>query len=121
MWSVRDIGFDIVNDMTDDPVVTLRVSTPAGLLTFTAEPEAAGATLVLRGTHVQDASANAIGVGNLMLIAQAVMEGMGFDGLVVEGAVRTTGANPGRRPRTFRFVRSVRVEIAAGGRDSKND
>jgi len=108
MWAITGISFESVNDMTDDPVVTVSVATPAGVLKFTAEPIQRGNTLILRGTHVQDASPNAIGAGNLMVIAQAVMEGMGFDGLVVEGALRTTGANPGRRPRAVRFARSFR-------------
>jgi hypothetical protein len=108
MWAVEDISFEIVSEMTDDPVVTVRIMTPAGQLTFTGEPEEQGDTLIVRRTHVQDASANAIGPANLMVVAQALMEGMGYDGLVVEGAVRTTGANPGHRPRLFRFTRHIR-------------
>jgi NADH dehydrogenase FAD-containing subunit len=116
MWDVADISFEIVSDMTDDPVVTLLVQTPAGQLTFTAEPVENGDTLVARGTHVQDASTNAIGTANLMVIAQALMERMGYDGLVVEGALRTTGANPGRRPRPIRFTRHVRPALTQGPR-----
>jgi len=108
MWAVEDLSFEMVNDMTDDPVVTLRVSTPKGELVFTSEPVMRGNILVLQGTHVQGAYPSAIGTANLMVIAQAVMEGMDLDGLVVEGALRTTGANPGRRPRDFRFTRRVR-------------
>jgi hypothetical protein len=100
--------------MTSDPVVTVVVSTPDGTLKFMAEPEAQGSTLVLRGTHAQDAHANAVGAGNLLVLAQALMERMGFDGLVVEGAIRTTGANPGRRPRLLRFTRRVRHARAKG-------
>jgi hypothetical protein len=108
IWAVPGISFEIVNDMTDDPVVTLLITTPAGLLTVTAEPVTQGTILVLRGTHMQDATPNAVGAGNLMVIARALMERMGFDGLVVEGALRTTGANPGRRPRVLRFSRRFR-------------
>lgn len=108
MWAIADISFEMVNDMTDDPVVTLLVSTPKGELVFTAEPVMRGNILVLQGTHAQGAHPGAIGTANLMVIAQAVMEGMNLDGLVVEGALRTTGANPGRRPREFRFPRRVR-------------
>lgn len=114
MWAVSDILFEMVDDMTDDPVVTLLVSTPAGRLTFVAEPEERGSTLVLKGTHVQDARPNAIGTANLMVVAQALMEGMDFDGLEVEGAIRTTGANPGHRPRLFRFARRVRPSPVPG-------
>jgi hypothetical protein len=116
MWAVTDISFEIVDDMTDDPVVTLLVRTPAGQLTFIAEPVEQGAILVALRTHVQDATPNAIGVGNLMLIAQAIMIRMGYNGLVVEGAVRTTGTNPNRRPRPLRFTRHVRPAPARGRR-----
>jgi hypothetical protein len=105
LWSGADISFEIVDDMTDDPVVTVRVTTPVGVLMFAAEPVVMGRTLLLRGTHVQDGRPNLVGASNLGVIAQALMEGMGFDELVVEGAVRTTGANPGRRPRLMRFAR----------------
>lgn len=120
MWDTADISFEMVSDMTDDPVVTLLVSTPVGRLTFTAEPIAREGTLVLRGTHVQDALPNAVGAGNLLVIAQALMERMGFDGLVVEGALRTTGANPGHRPRTIRLTRHVRPAPATWPRDASD-
>jgi putative transcriptional regulator len=38
LWMVRDISFDFVDDLTDDPVVTLRIFTPVGPLTFIAQP-----------------------------------------------------------------------------------
>ena len=116
MWGTADISFDFIDDMTADPVVTALVSTPGGLLKFMAEPEVQGTTLVLRGMHAQDAQANAIGPGNLLVLAQALMERMGFDALVIEGAVRTSGANPGRRPRALRFTRHVRAAAAPAPR-----
>jgi hypothetical protein len=61
MWGAGDVSFEIVEDMTSDPVVTVVVSTPGGTLRFMAEPEVQGSTLVLHGTHAQDAYANAGG------------------------------------------------------------
>lgn len=118
MWSIEDISFEIVDDMTDSPVVTLLVTTPIGELAFVAEPvtEDDGKTLRLRGTHVQGAHRGAVGVSNLSLIAQAVMGGMAFDELVVEGAVRTSGARPGHRPRDFRFSRRLFPPAPRGSR-----
>ena len=121
LWDVADIAFEIVDDMSDDPVVTLRIATPAGPLTFMAEPAMQGTTLRLTRAHVQDAAPNTVGAGNLLVIARAVMEGMDLDGLVVEGALRTTGANPGHRPRALRFTRRVRPAPAAGKRTSQDD
>jgi hypothetical protein len=102
------VGFDIVPALTDHPVVTIVVTTPAGPLSFMAQLSMRGETMVLDGLHVQDSRANAIGIGNLMVLAQAVMEGMDLDGIVVNGAPRSTGANPGRTPRNLRFTRRVR-------------
>jgi len=113
MWTRGDIAFDIIDDMTVDPVVTVLVSTPDGPLEFMAEPEAHGTTLVLHRLHVQSVR-QAVGAANLMVLARALLEEMGFDEFVVEGAIRTTGANPGHRPRTLRFSRRVRA--AAVGR-----
>ena len=100
--------------MTDDPVVTLRIVTPVGPLIFMAEPVMFGTTMILKGLHAQDATPNAVGPGNLMVIAQSVMEGMDLDGLVIKGALRSTGANPGHRPRDIRFTRRIRSAFGAG-------
>ena len=104
MWRTADL----VGDVTSDPVVTIAVSTPAGVLKFMAELEWASRMLILHGVDLQDLQPNAVGAANLMVLAEAVMEGMDIDGLVIEGALRTTGANPGRRPRVVRFARRLR-------------
>jgi hypothetical protein len=108
MWSRTDVSFDIIADDTDDPVVTIRVATPAGELQIMAEVLEAndGKTLKLQGVHVHsDAGPNAFGLSALRLIASIVMERMDYGEVIVEGAVRTTGAGPGRRPRALRFSR----------------
>jgi hypothetical protein len=121
LWNVHEISFDFVGDLTDDPVVTLTVTTPAGPLTFLAEPAMEGTTMVLKGLHVLDSAPNAVGPGSLMVIAQAVMEGMDLDGLLIKGSVRSTGASPGHRPRDLRFARRVRPAVAAGQRSPQDD
>jgi hypothetical protein len=114
MWAIEDITFEMVNDLTDDPVVTLFVSTPAGGLAFTAEPILRGKTLILRRTHVQGSRPGAVGGPNLAVIAQAVMRGMDIDELIVEGAFRTTGARPGRRPSPIRYTRGLHAPPSLG-------
>jgi hypothetical protein len=42
LWKTKDISFDFVDDMTGDPIVTLRIFTPVGPLTFMAQPVMAG-------------------------------------------------------------------------------
>jgi hypothetical protein len=56
-----------------------------------------------------------------MVIAQAVMEGMDLDGLIVKGALRSTGANPGHRPRDIRFTRRIRPAFGTGRHAPKDD
>jgi hypothetical protein len=68
LWKVEDVSFDIVYGETDDPVVTVRVFTPAGMLRFMAEPFMQGATMLLKGLHVQDLGPHAVGPGNLAVI-----------------------------------------------------
>jgi hypothetical protein len=108
-WTTEEISFDIVYDLTGHPVVTTLVLTPVGPPRFMAEPVMQGATTLLKGLHVQALSRNAVGMANLTLIARVVMERMDLDGLVVDGAVRSTGANPGHRPRGIRFTRRIRA------------
>jgi hypothetical protein len=74
-----------------------------------AELELRGTTMVLKGMHVQDLRPKVVGAANLAVIARMVMERMDLDGLVIKGAVRSPGANPGRRPRDIRFSRRVRA------------
>jgi hypothetical protein len=109
MWRTGDISFEFVDELTLDPVVTVLVSTPGGTLRFMAEPAMRdGTTLVLRAMHAQDSYPNAVGPANLRVVARALMERLDIDGLIIEGAIRTSGASPGRRPRPIRFTRILR-------------
>ena len=69
-----------------------------------AELEEQDRTLRLVGLHIQGAAANEVGVANLRVLIDAVMEKMDYDAIEIEGAVRTTGAGPGRRPGRLRFT-----------------
>lgn len=112
MWVPDDLSFEIIDDMSEDPVVTIIVTTPDGIMKFMAEPEQVGTTLIMHATHIQGLWSNAVGAGNLIVLARTLMERMEFDEIVVEGAIRTTGANPDNRPRVFRFTRRIRSQIA---------
>jgi len=108
LWRREAISFELDDEMTSDPVFTVVAVTPVGRLKFMAEPELIGSVWWLRGAHIQGARPNAIGVANLHVLAQALLEKFEYDEFIVEGAIRTTGAHPGRRPRTLRFARVVR-------------
>jgi hypothetical protein len=116
MWAPGDIQFDDLDyDATDHPVVSIRMTTPVGVVELMAEVAEIGRSLQLRRVHVQSAvEANAIGLANWRLIANVVMEHMGYDEIIVEGAVCTTGARPGRRPQPIRFARRLRAPPSSG-------
>jgi len=116
MWTSGDIGFDGIDyDATDHPVVTIRIATPVGLIEVMAEVAVDGRSLRLQRLHVQSGvEPNAIGHTNWRLVATMVMERMAYDEIIVEGAVRTTGASPRRRPRPIRFTRRVRAAPGKG-------
>ena len=109
MWAVDQITFEIDAE-TDGSIAVVDVSTPAGLIKICAELHVSGRTLQVTGLHVQsELGPNAIGLNALRVIAAAAMERMDFDAIEIEGAPRTTGANPGRRSKPLRFTRARRV------------
>ncbi|HEX3989872.1 MAG TPA: hypothetical protein VHX39_01740 [Acetobacteraceae bacterium] len=105
LWRPEDILFQLDDEMTSDPVVTIVAVTPAGNFVIMTEPTAIGSKLVLHRTHVQGARPNVVGAANLKILAQALLERFGYDEAIVEGAARTTGSRPGSRPRDLRFRR----------------
>ena len=110
MWTIRDISIDFDPTQTDGQIVTAIIGTPVGRLVVMAEVEATGRRLTLRRLHIQgaDVGANDIGWAQLRRVAQLALDLLeDYDDLVIEGAPRTSGANPGRRPRVLRFTRSL--------------
>lgn len=109
LWTASEITFELLDDLSDDPVVTLRIGTPAGVLLAMAIPEADGNRLILRSAHIngegQGFGSGHVGMANLLVIGNAFVERFEYDELVVEGAVRTSGRRNGHRPRALRFTR----------------
>ena len=106
-WALDDVGpiemepADSVGDL-----VTIRVMTPVGPVLIMGEIDIIGRHLLVRGVHIEsDSGPLSIGIANLRTIARAVLERIDCDEARVEGAARTTGANPGHRPRALRFTR----------------
>lgn len=107
MWSGGDITFEIDDTGTSDPVVTIEVVTPDGKLIVMGEPREEGRILIVERVHTHGIGVgrNDLGPAKLRAIAQALLESMDYDELVVEGAVRSTGPQKGRRPKPIRFPR----------------
>jgi hypothetical protein len=109
MWTLSDISVDF-DDLTVGRIVTVRIDTPAGLLMFMGEIEIVGRRLIARECHIhaERGGLHAFGWARLRQVARLLLELLEtYDELVVEGGIRTSGANPGRRPRPLRFTRTL--------------
>ena len=68
-----------------------------------------GRRLVLKGVHIHsEGGPRSIGIANLRVLADFILAKVNCDETIVEGASRTTGANPGHLPRPLRFTRRDR-------------
>lgn len=107
MWSADDIRFTLLDDLSVGPVATVEIGTPNGILLVMGEPRAEARSLIVSGVHMHGTGIGPNGVGprNLRVIVDALLREMDYDDVVLEGAVRTSGANPNRRPRPIRFTR----------------
>ena len=106
-WALDDVG-PIEMEPADSAgdLVTIRVTTPVGPVLIMGEIDIVGRQLFVKGVHIEsDSGARSIGMVNLRTIARAVLKRIDCDEARVEGATRTTGANPGHRPRALRFTR----------------
>jgi hypothetical protein len=111
MWSASDVRFELIDDLSGDPVVTIEIATPQGTILIMGEPRISGRTMIAASVHMHgvDVGANAIGAAVLRVVADAFLREMDLDELVIEGALRTTGTKPGSRPRPLRFARRGRA------------
>jgi hypothetical protein len=107
---------DIITDESEGAIATARITTSVGTIMAMAEVMLEERRLALRGLHVhgEDVGVNELGVSGLRRIVVQVMEDLDVDEIVIEGAVRVTGAGPGRTPRRLRFARKVPPEKRAG-------
>jgi hypothetical protein len=106
-WNPEDIEITLIDEAGEGDVATIKVSAAGAALFIIGEIKEDGKRLVVSGVHIstEDVNPNEVGVRNLRQLARAIMEIGGYDEIIVEGAVRTTGAHPGRRPHSIRFSR----------------
>jgi len=83
----------------DGDVFHLLGECPNGQVEVITHMELVGDQLVLRGTHIDGSGPGTIGVGELRALAGDLGRQYGARSVAVYGAIRTTGANVGHRPR----------------------
>ena len=105
-WVASEITFTLFDELTDKDVVTIAIMTPDGVMTIMGEPREEARSLIVERVHVSSIGLgpNSVGLRNLRLIANVIRKKMGYVDIFIEGEVRTTGANPGRRPCSIRLT-----------------
>ncbi len=122
-WTQGEIHIDIDDEACEGPITTIRVEARGAVLLVMGEIVEDGNRLVVVRAHVMSigVSPNDIGLANLRQVARVVMEQGGYDEIVIEGAFRTTGAQPGRRPGPIRFARDPIAQDQRRARRREND
>jgi hypothetical protein len=104
MLSPPDISFEMQFDHSEGAVWTVTIKVPGATIELMGDVAEQGNTLTASEVHIQIAAAAPVLTRKTMaVIASRVMEEMGYAQIVIAGAVRTTGARKGHRPRPLRF------------------
>ena len=96
-WRVVDLEF------TPDDLVAVRLSNGNEMIDVLAYLHMTSRTETLRGMHIQGGGRNTMGVPALRAMAHCLKEYLDVDKRRIEGATRTSGAGPGRRPAPLVF------------------
>lgn len=108
MDAAGGFAFAIVEELSEDNLVAVIATTPAGeRIELYAEVELVGRTLILRQFAIYGVTVWAGGLGPtpLRALARAAMEAFDVDRIRIEEARRTSGATPGRATRPIEFSR----------------
>src|SRR5208282_2537574 len=95
-------------------VVLVRLARDAAEIEAAFYVRLTGRAAMLSRFDIQGAGRNTLGWTTLRTLAHSVMELLDVDELRIEGAARTSGANPGRRPTPLVFRRTGHADPAAG-------
>ena len=101
MWDRAVITIEI--GLVDGDIMIIEVTTPVGMVQIIGKVVRAGRLLHVSGAHVDGLRGGALGRAGLSAIGRKLLEEADVDQIVIEGGTRTTGKNPGRPPKAFRF------------------
>lgn len=121
-WLEEQIAWiGVVDTESSGDIITIRLATPAGIIDLMGLVELDGRVMRASGVHLQNESGDRPGVANIYAMARFVLERLDLDEAIVEGALRTTGANPGHRPGQFRFRRRRGASATGRAQDHPHD
>jgi len=101
MWESDQIIVEI--DDAELSEIVVIIMTPMGVLRLMANVSIIDRTLRIDRAHVEGLKPGALGRAGLNAIGRKLMELADVDEIVVQGSTRTTGRNPGNKPRPIRF------------------
>ena len=103
MWDQAEIRIEL--DVVEDDAMIVSVTTPIGELQVAGSVSIVGRVLFIDRVHVQGLHPGALGRAGLNAIGRKLLEVADVDKIVVQGGVRTTGRNKGKRPKPISFPR----------------
>lgn len=107
-----DVDLVVDTDFSDDPFMLVAVVTPDGVLDLLGEVETGDRHLIVRNLHIQGDARIIWGWSKLRRIGRLIAEKLDVDYVEIHGAVRTTGASPGRRPSVVRLTRPPEPDLS---------
>ena len=101
MWSEADVTVEI--DQVDRDVMIVVITTPVGKQQIIGDVTRTGRVLHVREAHAGGLRPGALSRAGLNAIGRKLLVEADVDEIIIEGGTRTTGKNPGRPPKPFRF------------------
>jgi hypothetical protein len=101
MFASVDIAVEL--DCAEDDWAIVVVTTPIGKISIAGALRWEGRTLHVTGAHIGGLKPGALGRKGLNAVGRKLLEAADVDKIIIEGADRTTGRNPGRAPKRFCF------------------
>jgi len=101
MWGEADVTVEI--DEADRDVMIVVIATPVGKLQLVGEVSRIGRVLHVRNAHAGGLHPGSLSRAGLNAIGRKLLAEADVDQIIFEGGTRTTGKNPGRPPKPFRF------------------
>ena len=110
---IDDVELILDAATSDDPCLLFDVVTPDGVLQLLGDVEIAEDHLVVHSLHIGGDAQVHWGWSKLRKLGRLIAEKLDVEYIEVHGAVRTTGANPGRRPGVVRLSRTDEPQLSS--------